>query len=363
MRSEGATAGAPLAEILEQSALNAQEVQLDPGAVVAALGEHHGFAGTLKRIATEKDDTFVLAPSTSVRGGVAGRTRLLVKVSSSYEDPQFVDLQSEVLDHIAAADPSLPVPRIIPALDGRSGVPCFAGSGAFVRVLRVLTFLEGEPMGAGPTTARQRAATGELLAGSSLALADFTHPAAGRLMAWDIQHFPALAPLLDTVEDPALRGEIERQMEQYAERILPRLPEVRFQVVHNDLNRHNVLVAGERAIAGIIDFGDAVRTAIPFDLAIGAAGHLSPVGDPWAQSLDVIRGYLTKRPLTAPEIEMAVRAAPVRIALRALLTCYQSSSNPQRAEYLNSHDSNNLAILRAVANVRAEAALAQLPPS
>lgn len=331
-----------LEQLLAESALDVSEPRLDPARVADALREHFGVGGTLRRIATEKDDTFLLAPQ-------GGPRRWLVKVSSSYEAPAIVDLQSAAVEHAGARDRTLPVPRLLRTLDGRSGAAVFDGPGPHPRVLRVLSFLDGTPVGSRVATPEQCRSIGRNLARLSLALRDLDHPRSRRLLAWDLQHFARLRPLLDLVEDHALRGCIEREFDVFEGEVEPLLGEVEWQVLHDDLNSFNTLVSGGAAhdVCGIIDFGDVVRTAVPFDLAIAVAGHLRTRRDPWAGGMGVVRGYVAVRPLSAVDLEVVVRAAPVRIALRALLTCYQSAANPQRAEYLNSHGRDDLGLLRA----------------
>lgn len=330
--------------LMSESAMTAQEWRLNPERVADALWGYYGLAGELSRISTEKDDTFLLEPTDP-------GPRHLIKISSSYEDPTIVDLQSSVLEHIEQADPGLPIPRLMRTLEGHRDVACFTGPGPYSRVLRVLSYLEGTPLGYGPTSLDQRLAVGRTLARLSHALHGFEHPRSQRLLAWDIRNFPQLAPLLDYVENAELRVLIAMQLDIYASRIEPLLPSVRQQVVHNDLNRFNILTTTRRGkeLSGIIDFGDVVHTALPFDVAIAASGFLSTAAtDPWAEARDMIRGYLNVRTLNEAEREVALLAAPVRIAIRTLLTSYQSAINPERGDYLNSHMSDNISVLRAV---------------
>ena len=65
--------------------------------------------------------------------------------------------------------------------------------------------------------------------------------------------------------------------------IAPQFPDWRWQVVHNDLNPHNVLCAPDAPdrIAGVLDFGDMVRTPLVCDLAVAAAYRIDrddPIG-------------------------------------------------------------------------------------
>jgi Ser/Thr protein kinase RdoA (MazF antagonist) len=53
---------------------------------------------------------------------------------------------------------------------------------------------------------------------------------------------------------------------------------LRAQVIHSDANPENVLVAGKRL--GFIDFGDAIKAPLVFDVAIAASYMRVFDGDP-----------------------------------------------------------------------------------
>lgn len=360
---------ANLTDLLGESALEVQEARLDPEAVGEQLMQNYGLRGTLQRIATEKDDTFVL---TAEGKGDPPSQKYLVKISSSFEDPDLVDFQSAVLEHVAEEDVFLPVPRILRTVDGQLMIGCFSGSGPFPRILRVLSYLDGEPLGTTNVSRANHEQIGRLDARLSVALSSFGHPKAKRPLAWDLANFPKLEPLLRYTESAEMRELLMRQFAIFDEQIVPRLPDVTHQVVHNDMNRYNVLirhgVSNPRSrsfpwktgieISGVIDFGDVVYTALPFDLAIAASSQLTPSGsDPWVRARSIVRGYREVRPLTTTELEVVVWAAPVRVAVRTLLINYQSALNPERGVYLNSHITDNLAVLKSASKVSASSVL------
>lgn len=336
-----------LDRVLAASAVGTRERSVDPDLVAAIVRDEFGLAGTLQRIATEKDDTFVLGRA----GGAEGRQ--LVKVSSSYEDPLTVDLQSVALDHAAAHDPTLPLPRLRRARHGATMIAVGGGCGPHPRLLRVLSYLEGEPIGQRTPTPDQARLLGSSLARLSLALRGLEHRGADRLLIWDLQNLAQLRPLLTYVDRPELRTLVERVLDIFDGDVAPLLPSAEHQVLHDDFNRFNVLVDGAapQYVTGIIDFGDVTRTAVALDLAVAAGSFLTAQEDPWRDVLALVDGYLEVRPLTDAELDIVAGAAPARVALRVLVTAYQRATDPERAAYLRSHGHDDLARLRALARI------------
>ncbi|WP_163066531.1 phosphotransferase, partial [Acinetobacter baumannii] len=65
------------------------------------------------------------------------------------------------------------------------------------------------------------------------------------------------------------------------------------QVVHNDFNPHNVLAGAtdDDEIAGVIDFGDMVRSPLIQDLATACAYQLTPDGHPLRGVADMAQAF------------------------------------------------------------------------
>src|SRR5581483_8095989 len=98
-----------------------------------------------------------------------------------------------------------------------------------------------------------------------------------REIAWDLGQLPRLASLLPKVPDLPEIAFLNQFVAEFTERISPPLAAVRHQFVHNDFNARNIIVdpANESQIVGVIDFGDAVHTALVADVAVGVMGQLA----------------------------------------------------------------------------------------
>ena len=303
-----------------------------PEAVVADMvARDYGLRGALTRIATEKDDTFRL--DTDDRP-------YLVKISSASEDPAFVDLQTAALVHVESVAPELPVQRLVRTRRGGSSIALRDACGPFPRTLRILTFIPGTLLAGVRPTADQLAKVGAMLAGVATALAGFGHAHDERLLLWDLVHFPRLRGLLDSVRDPAHRKLAGTVVEEFEAGVVPRLGSLRRQVVHGDFSPYNVVVAPDAPgfVTGVIDFGDTVRTATVFDVAVMTANQIGrDEHEPWSSAAAFLRGYHAENPLDEHELATLRVAGMARLALRALVAEWRAEHSPDRYEYLMSH--------------------------
>jgi Ser/Thr protein kinase RdoA (MazF antagonist) len=284
------------------------------------------------RFATEKDDTFRL--------DLADGRRCVLKIAHPSEPRDELDLQVAVLRHLERRAAHLPVPRTLPDRQGVH-VPVVETRSGERRAARLMTFLPGQPLDATTSLPAQRECIGELLAQLRLALADFSHPADGRIVAWDVQNVLDLSGLIGFVAEPEQRRAVQRALDLFAE-IEPRLRRCRRQVLHNDFNTSNLVVSHDnpRFVNGIIDFGDAVRTAVAIDVSTALMNQMpkrkdgSGRSDLFDEARDVLRGYLRHADLTDEERELVPFLAFARQATRALLTSWRASLFPENAPYI-----------------------------
>jgi Ser/Thr protein kinase RdoA (MazF antagonist) len=327
---------------------------VDDATAERIAAEHYGLVGRASGLVGEKDSNFRLALAD-------GRTFFL-KVLSPGEDPAVSNMHSRALMHVERAAPDLPLPRIVPTRDGREDFRLALAPGD-VRTVRMTTFSRGRAQAAGPRTPAQSRALGALLARLQRALADFTHPAAAHDTSWDMAGVGRLRPILDTWPDPAERSRLARILDVFEAQVLPRLGELPFQVVHNDLNGDNILVEPDAPdrIAGIIDFGDMVRTARLFDVAIGAAYQLGTEDDLLAPACAFLEGYASVAALSDTEIALLPLAVETRMAMRVLIPGWRAARFPERRAYIIRNSLSvwrQFAALDAIGSERFAAALA-----
>ncbi|MBI1199263.1 MAG: phosphotransferase [Phenylobacterium sp.] len=309
-------------DVLEQI-----DVRLAPREAERLAEEGFGLLGRVQRLAGERDQNFRLRTSDGVD--------YLLKISNSAEPPAVTDLQTRALLHMHAVDPDLPTPRLQPA---RNGEPQHSWTGADGRrsVVRLFSYLQGAPLYRAAVSPDLLTALGGALARVDLALRDFRHPAENHDLLWDVQHAGRLRPLTSEIDDPDVQRLAIAGLAAFAEKAAPRLPGLRAQFIHNDLNPHNVLVAenGTPSITGVLDLGDAVRAPLVDDLAVAAAYHVDLSDDPLCRVAHLMRGYHRVLPLTEQEIEVMGPLILGRLAMSATISTWRARRHPDNRTYI-----------------------------
>ena len=215
-----------------------------------------GVVGTAVSAGSERDQAFL----------IDGDHATVLKLSNAAEKPDRLDLEALAVQRIAQVDPGIPValPWRLPGTD-EFKAPVVRG--AATHYARMYDRLPRASFN-GPALSDERIREwGSMAARVGRALRGFWHPAAGRVMLWDVQHALRLRPLLPSVRDVELRELVSRTLDRYEQAVTPVWPTLRAQIVHTDMCASNVLVDADGGITGIIDFGDASWSALVVDLA------------------------------------------------------------------------------------------------
>lgn len=289
----------------------------------------------LDRLPTERDDTFRLSTTEGV---------LVAKFAHPLDDAAVLRDQVAVLDALAREHPDLPVQRLRPASDGALLTTVDDGEGR-PRLLRVLTYLEGEPLGAAPRSLAAMQTLGALharLADAIAALGDTADPPLqGAPTPWNLLHLEQYEPLIDVVADDDLRRAAGRVVDRARDAVLERTRALPALLAHNDLHGDNVLVRAEPfAVTGVLDFGDMTRTPRVADLAVAASyarGRDGEKDEPWAAAHAYVAGYggglAAEHALTDEERSLLPELVLLRLAQRAILNSAIAAANPAAAEY------------------------------
>lgn len=290
------------------------------------LSEHYELTGDLKPLTSERDQNFLVA--------TADGNRYVLKIANSAEDPAITEFQSGALLHIEELAPELAVPRIIKTRGGRTSVRATAPDGR-EHTVRLISWLDGTPLQELLHDANCAALLGTCLAELGQALRDYEHSASNYALLWDLKRAAALRELLDCVDDADLRSVCAHRLDLFESRVLPRLDNVRWQVVHNDLNPSNVLVDDTATrIAGVIDFGDMVRSPLIVDVAVAAAYLLRNDDDPLADVSDFIAAYNAVEALDESEIELVFDLILTRSTMTVLITHWRAARYPENRDYI-----------------------------
>ncbi|WP_366658223.1 phosphotransferase [Fodinicurvata sp. EGI_FJ10296] len=315
-------------DFVQAGGLAAAFVNMDENEAAALLADRYQLSGSLTRLATEKDDTFRVACGN-------GR-RYILKCANPAEDVAEIELQLDLLRHIAPERSGLPVPRVIPTVRDETHF-MYRDRAGQQRDIRLLSYLEGTILSETSCTADEREKIGKALAALRLAMAVFSHPAAGRDLAWDVRHLLRLEHLVDAIDDREGRNKLQAGLDRFAA-FSDRIDACRCQVLHNDFSKSNIVVnhGSEDFVTGIIDFGDIVHTAIAVDVSTALLNQLPSqnLDDLFKDGRDVLRGYLTVADLTEEEVELIPHLVMGRVIARTLLTTWRAKLFPDNATYI-----------------------------
>jgi len=278
----------------------------------------------------------------------------VLKIAPPAEQRSTLDLQNKALEHLAARDPALLLPRVCVTSAGESIATITAADGT-AHFVRLLTYVPGKPFAQSrPHTPELLQNLGGLMGRMDRALQDFSHPAAQRTLKWDLQHALWIRDYLEHIVQPERRAIVERFLKQFETQALPVLPSLRMSIIHGDANDYNVLVgnadAGSRQVTSVIDFGDMVYTYTVCELAIAAAYAMLGKVDPLAAATSVVAGYHLAFPLTEQELAVLYPLICARLCISVVNSAYQQKIEPHN-DYLTISEQPAWALLEQLVAV------------
>ena len=283
----------------------------------------------LHRLDTERDDTYVLDDLTGLR--------VLLKIANPADSFDVIDLSVRVLEYAGRRDEQLPIPKVIPSSDGEL-LTQVSGMDGESRYARLLTWLPGRIPTLEVLSEQQSASRGRWLGRLNAALRGFEYPGSNRYIAWDLAQVGTLRPFLEHVAHGRTRELVATQLDIYDEVTGPAMRSMRQQVIHNDLNSDNVLVedTDTDSVAGILDFGDVVHSAVVADVGLAMSYVIDvarPEFDPWINPYALANAFHAERPLNDDEWALLPSLVRARLSQRLLLGSWLSATNPENAEY------------------------------
>ena len=327
------------------SVLETQPPRFTPEEVARIAVDLFGLEGSATDLGSERDETFLIDD---------GGSGAVIKISNVGEDPAVLDLEHAAIEHVVRVDPGLPVARV------RGERATFRGPDG-VHHVRLFERLHGH-VGGPELEDRAVYAYAATHARLNLALRSFFHPAAGRELLWNLEHTPKLRPLLDAVDDPDRRLLVARVIDAFEERVSPRWPQLRTQVVHGDLSLENVLLDDRDRINGIVDFGDCGYTAQAADFAVALASLVRgrPGGDVFRVGRIAVDGYASRLPFEFEELAVLGDLVAARLAMIVAISAWRVRRYPENAEYIQAWDDDSWALLELFDGMGADAVAQEL---
>ncbi len=324
-------------------------------AIAGVLREHYGVeCRALERLGGECDQNYRVADQ-------KGRS-FLCKITHPSEDHASTRQQTQVLESLEQAAPDLPVQHVIRALSGERWCELVSPEGART-YLRLLSYLPGVPMHQVPPSPGLNRSLGGVHASLCAALRDTHLSVPDRTLLWDLGQAGQLPALLPHINDEHMRNLVARRLEDFLQNVLPVLGGLRRQLIHNDLNPHNILAdASTGRVTGIIDFGDMVEAPLVQDVAI-AASYLFSGDAPIQACAEYVRAFDVVYPLERDEIAVLFPVMMARLAMTVVITEWRAAMHPANRSYILRNNAHARAGLLLGARLTNSEVLAKLQPT
>jgi 4-aminobutyrate aminotransferase-like enzyme/Ser/Thr protein kinase RdoA (MazF antagonist) len=300
--------------------------------------ERFGVEGAAAPLVSERDQNVKITVDDG--GG------FVLKIANPADDRGVIDMQTRALLHVARTDPSLPVMRVVPSLDGAPQVDATGPDGRS-HIVRLVTLLPGRTMEPDELRLDTLHAFGAACARLGLSLRGFFHPAAGHPLLWNVKHALDLRPLVGNIPDTGRRSIVESVLDRFEEHVQPAFGGLRAQVIHNDLTPDNCLFDADQRVCGIVDFGDMAHSALVCDFVSTAEPLMGERPDHFEALEATAAGYASVTPFLEEEIALLPDLLLARWATTAVISAWRVRSYPENADYITGWDAGVWAMLDA----------------
>jgi 4-aminobutyrate aminotransferase-like enzyme/Ser/Thr protein kinase RdoA (MazF antagonist) len=298
-----------------------------------------------RRFDSERDQNFQLV--------LGGDERMVLKISNAGERADVLDMETRAALHALRVDPTLPIARPRPiAADPGMFVGAVDGDArddpGITHMVRLFDHLEGRASTDGMDLDLDALWDyGAIVGRLSAALRGFFHPAAGRVLLWNVAHCLELRPMTPDIEDAARRTLVRRVFDRFESHVLPAWPRLRAQVIHGDLTLDNALLDDRGRIAGIVDFGDMAHTAVLADpvSALDSTLAMRKGNELFAAGHALVDGFESRVPLDAEERALIGEVLAARLALTVTISAWRVRRYPENAQYIQGWDREAWSIL------------------
>jgi 4-aminobutyrate aminotransferase-like enzyme/Ser/Thr protein kinase RdoA (MazF antagonist) len=258
----------------------------------------------------------------------------LLKVSRPDTDPKHLLFQNELIVHLLAKG-IIDDPSEFFKSNFEKGLTKIVDAHGNKRYVRLLPWAEGRLWSeVNPVSSTLLESLGAEAGKLTHALQDFEHPYARRAFQWDILQAGWTSEHLNLFEEE--KKNILAYFLSGFNAQLSGLKKLRKGIIHNDVNDNNIVVTNNFTnpeVAAIIDFGDAIRTALITDLAVVLAYAMMDKPDVLATARSVMEGYHRSFPLLEEELKYLYSLVAMRLVVSVTTSAINKLKEPEN-EYL-----------------------------
>ena len=195
-------------------------------------------------------------------------------------------------------------------------------------ICRMLSFLDGKFLGDIKPTKEIFQSFGTFLAQMDIKLQQFSsYPIMARQWEWNIQYLNLNKKYINNIPNAKDRNTVSFFFQQYEEIVVPVLPGLRKQIIHNDANEWNVLVK-YGGISGIIDFGDLAHSPLINELAVAMTYACFDKEKPLDWASIILESYHKILPIEEKEIKVLYYLIAARLSVSVCNSAHSKIINP-----------------------------------
>lgn len=311
--------------------------------VLQCLEENYRLTGKLQRLPGENLNYLL----TTKMGA-----RWIAKIVGDDMPPEVVKMEFAAMEHAISAGFTLCLPKIHENINGNIETGIIIRKKELKR-LRLLIYIDYKLLeNKSDISIKLTKNVGKSLALFHFAMRRFNHPAAHRNHRWNLAEAGQHRDKIGWLNDPLQRDLMTWGFDSW-EAVKSALESLRWQFIHGDMNRENILVSGER-VAGLVDFGDACFNPAVCDLAICLAYLMMDSEDPLQRMSAVLAGYREILPLSDAETRVLLPLVAGRLVTSIAVSTERKRIDPDNPYWFGDEDAawSLLKFLRQRANGR-----------
>ncbi len=270
---------------------------LSDAEVVRLFAETFGVEIDVRALGSQQDQNFrVFRRGSTEPLGV-------LKLSNPVFSEAEIDMQDAAAATVAARSPHVRIPKLVEGPRGAMSAWWDSSEGRIHA--RVIENIAGSTLnGSGYLSPAVVEGMGALSGAVSRSLADFTHPAGGRVLQWDLRHAGrVIDTLLPTEPDAEVRAIVQSAADAARAALAPVQDSLPIQAGHFDVTDDNVLRADGAVVPdAVIDFGDVCSSWRVGEIATTVSSVLHHDGASPETALPAIRAFDRLRELGDDEI-------------------------------------------------------------
>lgn len=279
-----------------------------------------GIKGSISPLAGERNPNFLVSSNAD---------KYVLKIHDLEELPQ-IEIQINALAALVELS-NFQTPQTVPSLGGNDNSRL-----EDKKLARLLTWIDGDLWSETKNLSEDhKVQLGKLIAAVDSKLADVDPSkhleVLNRPFGWNVLQAEDLLGDIKLISNAELQAQVQIIFDRAITKSLPKVKTLPHQLIHNDANDNNVVVADGK-VSGLIDFGDLIYAPRICGLAVGCAYQLD-ARDPVASIYSIVRGYHEEAPLSPAELEVLFDLICLRVATSIVMAHRQLANDPSN-EYL-----------------------------